>query len=115
LEDRPFTNVWTWSGWVNVAFVFDARSRRILGWRDATSTTTPLVLECLELAMGTRRLEGIVGFAGLTRHTDPGRVSASIAFIRPARRRGLRPIGRIRRGRCDSSLAESQIGLNESS
>ena len=34
-----FTYVWTWSGWVYVAFVFDAHSRRILGWRAATSMT----------------------------------------------------------------------------
>ncbi|WP_460802841.1 IS3 family transposase, partial [Microbacterium sp. GXF6406] len=26
-----FTYVWTWSGWVYVAFVFDAHSRRIIG------------------------------------------------------------------------------------
>ncbi|WP_162177350.1 IS3 family transposase, partial [Actinotalea ferrariae] len=69
-----FTYVWTWSGWVYVAFVFDAHSRRILGWRAATSMTTPLVLDCLEMALWTRRREGAEDFTGLTHHTDAGSV-----------------------------------------
>jgi transposase InsO family protein len=40
-----FTYVPTWSGTVYVAFVIDAYSRRILGWRAATSVRTALVLE----------------------------------------------------------------------
>ncbi|TQL85631.1 integrase-like protein [Microbacterium saperdae] len=54
-----FTYVWTWSGWVYVAFVFDAHSRRIIGWRAATSMTTALVLDCLDMALFTRRREGV--------------------------------------------------------
>lgn len=38
-----------------MAFVFDVFSRRILGWRAATTMTTPLVLDCLEQAIWTRR------------------------------------------------------------
>ena len=79
-----FTYVWTWSGWVYVAFVFDAHSRRILGWRAATSMTTPLVLDCLEMALWTRRREGI---------------DASVGSVGDA---------------YDNALAESQIGLYKS-
>ncbi len=75
-----FTYVWTWSGWVYVAFVFDAHSRRILGWRAATSMTTPLVLDCLDMALWARRREGVTAFTGLTHHTDAGSVYTSIAF-----------------------------------
>ena len=57
-----FTYVWSWSGWVYVAFVFDVHSRRILGWRAATRMTTPLVLDCLEMAFWTRRREGVADF-----------------------------------------------------
>ena len=32
-------------------------ARRILGWRAATAMTTPLVLDCLEQAIWTRRCE----------------------------------------------------------
>ena len=39
-----FTYVATWSGTVYVAFVLAAHSRRILGWRTATSMRTELVL-----------------------------------------------------------------------
>ncbi|MFE5671664.1 DDE-type integrase/transposase/recombinase [Agromyces sp. NPDC056523] len=75
-----FTCVWTWSGWVYVAFVFDAHSRRILGWRAATSMTTPLVLGCLRMALWNPPREGTAGFAGLTHHTDARSVYTSIAF-----------------------------------
>jgi transposase InsO family protein len=40
-----FTYVPTWAGMVYVAFVIDAYSRRILGWRAATTMRTSLVLD----------------------------------------------------------------------
>ena len=67
-----FTYVPTWEGMVYVAFIFDVFSRRILGWRAATSMTTPLVLDALEMALWTRRKEGITDLAGLVHHTDAG-------------------------------------------
>ncbi len=60
-----FTYVSTWSGWVYVAFVIDAYSRRILGWRTATTMPTPLVLDAIEHAIWTRRREGITDLSGL--------------------------------------------------
>ena len=56
-----FTYVATWSGMVYVAFVIDAFSRRIVGWRAATSMTTDLVLDALEMAIWTRNgnVEGV--------------------------------------------------------
>ena len=109
-----FTYVWTWSGWVYVAFVFDAHSRRILGWRAATSMTTPLVLDCLEMALWTRRREGASDFAGLTHHTDAGSVYTSIAFTDRLVDEGIDPsVGSVGDA-YDNSLAESQIGLYKS-
>jgi putative transposase len=46
-----FTYVATWAGFVYVAFVLDAFSRRILGWKAATSMRTELVLDALEMAI----------------------------------------------------------------
>jgi putative transposase len=46
-----FTYVPTWAGVVYVAFVIDAYSRRILGWRAASSMHTRLVLDALEQAV----------------------------------------------------------------
>jgi putative transposase len=67
-----FTYVPTWSGMVYVAFVIDAFSRRILGWRAATTMRTELVLDALEMAIWTRRRAGAADLAGLVHHTDAG-------------------------------------------
>ena len=67
-----FTYVPTWLGMVYVAFVIDAFSRRVIGWRAATSMTTSLVLDALEHAMFTRAQEGITDLTGLVAHSDAG-------------------------------------------
>jgi putative transposase len=67
-----FTYVATWSGTAYVAFVIDAYSRRILGWRAATSMSTPLVLDALEQAIWTRGRAGVTDLTGLVHHTDAG-------------------------------------------
>ncbi len=106
-----FTCVWTWTGWVYVASVFDVASRRILGWRAATSMATPLVLDCLEQALWSRRREGVESFAGLTHHTDAGSVYTSIAFTDRLIDEGIDPsVGSVGDA-YDNALAESQIGL----
>jgi putative transposase len=69
-----FTYVPTWSGMVYVAFVLDAYSRRILGWRAATSMKTSLVLDALEHAVWTRGRDGVADLAGLIHHHDAGAV-----------------------------------------
>jgi putative transposase len=66
-----FTYVPTQAGMVYVAFVIDACSRRILGWRAATTMRTVLVLDALEQALWTRRRDGR-DLAGLVHHTDAG-------------------------------------------
>jgi putative transposase len=57
---------------VYVAFVVDAFSRRIVGWRAARSMTTPLVLDALEHALFTRAREGVSDLTGLISHSDAG-------------------------------------------
>ena len=56
-----FTYVATWSGFVFTAFVIDVHSRKIVGWRTAASMTTELVMDALEMAMFSRRLQLISG------------------------------------------------------
>src|SRR5271165_5398155 len=75
-----FTYVPTWAGMVYVAFVIDACSRRILGWRAATTMRTSLVLDALEHALWTRRRGERGSLAGLVHHTDAGSQYTSIAF-----------------------------------
>ena len=67
-----FTYVATWMGFVYVAFVIDAYSRRIVGWRAARSMTTALVLDALEHAFFTRAQEGNTDLRGLIAHSDAG-------------------------------------------
>jgi putative transposase len=55
-----------------VAFVLDAYSRRILGWRAATSMKTALVLDALEQAVWARSREGVADLSGLIHHHDAG-------------------------------------------
>ncbi|MCV7059294.1 DDE-type integrase/transposase/recombinase [Mycolicibacterium gilvum] len=59
-------------GFVYVAFVIDAYSRRILGWRAARSMTTDLVLDAVEHAFFTRAQNGTTSLHGLIAHSDAG-------------------------------------------
>jgi len=68
----PYTCVATWAGVVYVAFVIDAFSRRIVGWKAATTMQTQLVLDALEMSIFTREQEGITDLTGLIHHTDAG-------------------------------------------
>jgi putative transposase len=106
-----FTYVATWSGTVYVAFVLDAHSRRILGWRAATSMRTELVLDALEQAIWTRTREGVTDLAGLVCHHDAGSQYTSIAFTERLAAAGAAPsVGSVGDA-LDNALAETHIGL----
>jgi putative transposase len=94
-----FTYVPTWAGMVYVAFVIDAYSRRILGWRAATSMRTSLVLDALEQALWARRRDGRGSLAGLVHHTDAGSQVHLDRLHRTPGRRGGPALGRHRRRR----------------
>jgi putative transposase len=63
------TYVATWAGFAYVAFVIDAFSRLIVGWRVSTSLRADLALDALEMAIWARRREGL---DGLVHHSDRG-------------------------------------------
>jgi putative transposase len=63
------TYVSTWSGFVYVAFVVDAFSRRIVGWRVSGSLHAEFALDALEMAIWSRRAEDL---SSLVHHTDRG-------------------------------------------
>jgi putative transposase len=106
-----FTYVPTWSGMVYVAFVIDAYSRRILGWRAATSMKTALVLDALEMAIWTRSRGGINDLAGLVHHNDAGSQYTSVAFTERLAAAGVdASVGSVADA-YDNALAESTIGL----
>jgi putative transposase len=106
-----FTYVATWSGTVYVAFVLDCHSRRILGWRAASSMKTALVLDALEQAIWTRARHGVSDLSGLVHHTDAGSQYTSIAVTERLALAGAAPSVGTVGDALDNALAESEIGL----
>jgi len=106
-----FTYVATWAGVVYVAFVIDAYSRRILGWRAATGMRTQLVLDALEQAVWVRRRDGVHSLPGLIHHTDAGSQYTSIAFTERLAEAGVSPSTGTVGDAFDNALAETVIGL----
>jgi len=106
-----FTYVSTWSGWVYVAFVIDAYSRRIVGWRTATTMNTALVLNAIEHAIWTRSREGITDLSGLIHHNDRGSQYTSIAFTERLLDAGIDASIGATGDSYDNALAETINGL----
>ena len=73
------TYVRTWSGFVYVAFVTDAYSRRIVGWQASRSLRSDLALHALEQAIWERDRAGR-SVAGVIRHSDRGGQYLSIRY-----------------------------------
>ena len=94
-----FTYVPTWMGFVYVAFVIDAYSRRIVGWRAARSMTTDLVLDAVEHAFFTRAQEGNTNLKRAD-CSQRRRQSVHLGGVHPtAHRRRCGPLGRLGRRR----------------
>jgi putative transposase len=106
-----FTYVPTWSGMVYVAFVIDACSRQILGWRAATSMKTALVLDALEQAIWARRRGGQGSLAGLVHHAGAGSQYTSIAVTGRLAAAGAQPSAGTVGDAYGNALAETVIGL----
>ncbi len=63
------TYVATWAGCCYTAFIIDAHSRAIVGWRVATTLRAELALDALEMAIWTRQDAGL---DALVHHSDRG-------------------------------------------
>jgi putative transposase len=106
-----FTYVMTWSGVVYVAFVIDAFSRRIVGWKADSNMRTGLVLDTLEMALWTRDRAGLPAEPGLVHHHDAGSQYTSFAFTRRLIDAGVdASVGSVGDA-YDNALAETTIGL----
>lgn len=73
-------------GYLYLAAVIDAFSRRPVGWSMSTTLKTELVIDALEMAI-LRRRPG----SGLIHHSDHGSQYTSLAFGRRCRRAGIVP------------------------
>ena len=95
------TYVSTWAGFLFLAVVVDAFSRRVVGWSMANHLRTELVLEALNMALWQRRPDNVV------HHSDQGSQYTSYAFGKRCREMGVAPsMGSV--GDCfDNAMAES--------
>jgi len=98
LVDRQFTaggpdRLWvadityvpTWAGFLYLAVVFDAWSRRVSGWAMASHLRTELVLAALDMALAQRQPTDVI------HHSDQGCQYTSLAFGRRCAEAGMRP------------------------
>ena len=98
LVDRQFTaagpdRLWvadityipTWAGFLYLAVVLDAWSRRVIGWAMASHLRTDLVLAALDMALAQRQPTEVI------HHSDQGCQYTSLAFGRRCRAAGVRP------------------------
>lgn len=95
------TYVPTWAGFVYLAVVLDAFSRRIVGWSMATSLATKLVLDALDMALWQRRPQDVI------HHSDQGSQYTSLAFGNRCREAGVRPSMGSVGDAYDNAMAES--------
>jgi putative transposase len=95
------TYVPTWAGFLYLAVVLDACSRRIVGWSMATTLATQLVLDALDMALTTRRPKGVI------HHSDQGSQYTSLAFGARCREAGVRPSMGSVGDAYDNAMAES--------
>jgi putative transposase len=79
------TYVPTWAGFLYVAVVVDAWSRRVVGWAFAVHLRTELVLAALEMAIRQRQPRAVV------HHSDHGTQYTSVAFGNRCRQAGVQP------------------------
>lgn len=95
------TYVPTWSGFLFLAVVLDAFSRRVVGWAMANHLRTELVLDALNMAIERRKPKNVI------HHSDQGCQYTSIAFGKRCAEAGIRPsMGSV--GDCyDNAMCES--------
>jgi putative transposase len=98
LVDRDFTatapnQLWvaditfvpTANGFLYLAVVMDAWSRKIVGWAMATHLRAELVVDALEMAIGQRRPGDVI------HHSDQGSQYTSLAFGKRCKEASVRP------------------------
>jgi len=100
------TYVWTRDKFAYVAFVVDAFSRRVVGWRVSDSLRSDLALDALEQALCARHITD-----GLVHHSDRGSQYLAICYTERLTAAGIEAsVGSVGDA-YDNALAESVIGL----
>src|SRR5437667_5640475 len=95
------TYIPTWAGFLYLAVVVDAWSRRVIGWAMESHLRTELVLAALDMAVEQRRPTDDI------HHSDQGCQYTSIAFGLRCREAGVRPSMGSVGDAYDNALCES--------
>lgn len=104
LWGADITYVRSGEGFVYLAFILDACSRRVVGWSMATHLRTEIVVDALQMAIARRKPA-----PGLVHHSDRGVQYTSLAFGKRLEDGGLLPsMGRVGSA-YDNALAESFV------
>ena len=114
LVDRDFTatgpnQLWvadityvpTIAGFLYLAVVLDAWSRKVVGWSMANHLRAELVLDAMEMAVGQRRPKDVI------HHSDQGSQYTSLAFGKRCTEAGVRPSMGSVGDAYDNAMAES--------
>ena len=96
------TYVPTGEGWLYLATVLDAWSRRIVGWAMADTLRTALVVDALNMAVWNRRPA-----TGVVHHSDRGAQYTSLAFSQRCQDAGVAPSMGSVGDAYDNALAEA--------
>jgi putative transposase len=96
------TYVPTWAGFLYLAIVLDACSRRVVGWAMATHLRTELVLDAFNMALGQRKPN-----TSVIHHSDHGTQYTSIAFGLRCRAANVKPSMGTVGDAYDNAMAES--------
>jgi putative transposase len=95
------TYVPTAVGFLYLAIVLDAWSRKIVGWSMANHLRTELVLDAMTMAVGQRRPKDVI------HHSDQGSQYTSVAFGKRCGEAGVRPSMGSVGDAYDNAMAES--------
>jgi putative transposase len=79
------TYVPTWAGFLYLAVVLDAFSRRIVGWAMGHNLKAQLVIDAMNMAVGQRKPLNVI------HHSDQGSQYTSVAFGLRCKEAGVRP------------------------
>lgn len=110
-QDQPdrvwladITSIWTREGWLYLACVLDACSRKVVGWSMSDRMKEDLVLDALRDALGRRRP---APDGGLLHHSDRGSQYAGRSYQELLREANI-SCSMSRRGNCwDNAMMES--------
>jgi putative transposase len=101
------TYIPTWAGFLYLAVVLDAWSRKVVGWAMSTTLHTDVVLDALNMAVTQRQPRDVI------HHSDHGCQYTSFRFGRRCKEAGVRPSMGTVGDAYDNAMCESFFGTLE--